>query len=80
MLRAVEVALLLGPLAVAVLWLRLARSGGPSRRVLGGAACGLALLVAALVSLSQQDRIGRYESYVPARVVDGRIVPGHALR
>ncbi len=80
MLRVAEAALLLGPLVVALLWLRVSRSGGPSRRVVAAAGCGLLLLVAALVWLSQRDRIGRYESYVPARVVDGQVVPGHAVR
>jgi hypothetical protein len=28
--------------------------------------------------MSQQDRIGRYDAYVPAQALDGRIIPGHA--
>jgi hypothetical protein len=78
MLRLAEIGLLLGPLAAAVVWLRFSRGGGPSPRVVAAALCGLALLTAALVWMSQQDRIGRYDAYVPAQVVDGRIIPGHA--
>jgi hypothetical protein len=78
MLRFAEIGLLLGPLAAAVVWLRLSRGGGPPPRLVGAALCGLALLAAALVWMSQQDRIGRYDAYVPAQALDGRIIPGHA--
>ena len=49
MLRLAEIGLLLGPLAAAAIWLRLARAGGPSPRVVAAALCGLALLTAALM-------------------------------
>ncbi len=53
-------------------------SGGPSRALLIGAACAIALLTGMLVWLNQERALAPGTAYVPAELRDGRIVPGHA--
>ena len=78
MLRLVDIALWGMPVALIVLWLVLAFSGGPSRLTLAVAAAGLLLGVGVLYWTAEQDHLTRHDRYVPARVEDGRVVGGHA--
>jgi len=73
-----ELLLFLAPFAAFIAWRLTAGSGGPSRSLLIGAACVLAVLAATLVWLSRQNALPPGTVYVPAEVRDGRIVPGHA--
>ena len=79
MLRLLEVLIFLAPLAAYVLWrVTLARGEGPSPRLLLGILAGLLLLGAVLVWFGLRgERLDPGESYVPAELRDGRIVPGH---
>jgi len=78
MLRLVEFALLLAPLAAFVAWRMLAASGGPSNLLLISAAVAVFVLAAALFWLVDTEGLRRGVEYVPATLQDGRIVPGHA--
>ena len=79
MLRLVELALFLTPFAVFIVWRFLAFEGGPSARVVVGAACVLALLAGALVWLSTEDSLPPGTSYAPAQFQDGKVVAGHGV-
>ena len=50
----------------------------PSRQVLAGIAAGLLVFGAALSWFGVHQRLPPDARYVPARIEDGRIVPGHA--
>lgn len=78
MLRLVELMLFLAPFAVFALWRFAAFEGGPSVRVVVGAACVLAMLAGILIWLSQEDALPPGASYEPARLQDGKVVSGHA--
>jgi hypothetical protein len=72
-MRAIEIALLLIPFLLAAAWWYGIR--GLSPRGLAAAAVVLSTLVLALYWLGTDRAVsGRY---VPAHVVDGRILPGH---
>ncbi len=78
MLRLVELALFLAPFAAFAAWRFLAVEGGPSARMLVGAACALAVLAGALIWLSRDDTVPAGSSYQPARFQGGRIVSGQS--
>jgi hypothetical protein len=78
MLRLVELALFLAPFVVFALWRFAAIEGGPSVRVVFGAACVLAMLAGILIWLSQEDALPPGANYEPARLQDGKVVSGHA--
>jgi uncharacterized protein DUF6111 len=78
MLRLVELTLFLAPFAVFALWRFAAFEGGPSVRVVVGAACVLAMLAGILIWLSQEDALPPGANYEPARLQDGKVVSGHA--
>jgi hypothetical protein len=72
-MRAIEIALLLIPVALAAAWWYGVR--GLSPRGIAAAAALLATLALTLYWAGEDRAVsGRY---VPAHVVDGRIVPGH---
>lgn len=79
MIRLLESALFLAPLAAYLLWHTTFRRGlpGPSRRSLVAILAGLILLGAGLVWTSLSERHGGGTRYVPAQMQDGRIIPGH---
>jgi len=78
MLRLVELTLFIAPFAVFALWRFAAFEGGPSVRVVVGAACVLAMLAGILIWLSQEDALPPGANYEPARLQDGKVVSGHA--
>jgi hypothetical protein len=77
MLRLVELALFLAPFVVFAVWRFAAMEGGPSVRVVVGAACVLALLAGTLIWLSQDDALPPGVSYQPPRLEDGKIISAH---
>ena len=77
MLRLVEILLFLLPFAVFAAWRVLAPAGGPSPRVLAVAVCAVLALITVLIWFSRYDTIPGGNSYVPAQLQGGRIVPGH---
>lgn len=79
-MRLLEVALFLVPFAAFAAWWLLAMNRGPSPAAVAIAAAGLLVLALALIWFAEQGTLGPGQSYVPAQVEDGRIVPGHAGR
>lgn len=80
MLRLIELALFLAPFVLFLLWRFLAIEGGPSVRAVAIAAGALAVLAGALIWLSQEDSLPPGATYQPARLQDGQIVSGRAVR
>ncbi len=80
MLRLVEIALLLAPLAAVVAWRLLDATGGPSNRMLVAAALAVCVLAGALLWTVDTEGLRRGVAYVPATLQDGRVVPGHAAQ
>lgn len=78
MLRLVEVGLFLVPFVAFGAWWLLANDGGPSPAMIGVTAGAVLLLAAALVWFGTHETIGVGKAYVPARLQNGEIVPGHA--
>lgn len=77
MLRLVEIALLLTPLAGFVAWRWLVPEG-PSPRVLALWAGVLLALAVSLFWLSGEDTLPPGAVYVPPQIENGAVVPGHA--
>ena len=77
MLRLVEILLFLLPFAVFAAWRVLAPAGGASPRVVAVAVCAVLVLIAFLIWFSRYDTISRGDTYVPAQLERGRIIPGH---
>jgi hypothetical protein len=77
-LRLLEVALFLVPFIAFGAWWWLAAGRGPSTMLVAAAAVAVIVLAVALVWFSGQDTLGPGKAYVPARVKNGEIVPGHA--
>jgi hypothetical protein len=78
LVRLTELLLFLMPFVAFAAW-RLPLGSGPSRLALAGTACALLLLAAILLWLNQERASPPGTAYVPARLQDGRIVPGHAV-
>jgi Family of unknown function (DUF6111) len=79
MLRLAELALFLAPFVFFIVWRVMATDGGPSMRVLVGAACLLAVLTGVVVWLSRENALPPGADYAPAQMRDGQIVSGHAV-
>lgn len=80
MIRLAELLVFLSPLGAYLLYRRTVRRGqaAPSRQVLAGIAAGLLLFGAVLSWFGVHERLPPDARYVPARIENGRIVPGHA--
>jgi hypothetical protein len=74
-MRWAEAALFLAPFLLYGAWRLAALWARPS--VVWGAAAAVALLLVVTVWLGLARRLDRGETYVPAHLQDGRIVPGH---
>jgi len=77
-MRWAELALFLVPFALYAAW-RVAAATVRMALVWGAVAAALALFAAGVIWLDIARRGGPHEAYVPARIEDGRIVPGHAV-
>lgn len=75
MLRAVDLGLFLVPAALFVAWLVLGRVA--TRRFVAAAVVAVAALGAFAVIYGEARSIPGGDAYVPARLENGRIVPGH---
>lgn len=80
MLRLTEVALFLSPFLIFGFWWFSATRGFPSQATVAASAAALLLMLGCLLWFSQSRSIPEGETYVPAHVKDGRIVPGHGVR
>jgi hypothetical protein len=79
MLRLAELALFLTPFAVFIAWRFFATEHGPSKGLIIGAACFVALLAGTLIWLSEDRAMAPDTDYAPARYENGRIVSGHGV-
>ena len=79
MLALVATALFLVPIAVYAIWRFTAAQGGPSWRALIAGVTALAILAASLVWYVRAERIDPTATYIPPRIQDGRLIPGHAI-
>jgi hypothetical protein len=78
MLRLIEVALFLTPFAAFLAWRLTSAGGGPSPTFVAVTAGCVIVLLVGLLWYGGAGSLGRGQTYVPARLEDGRIVPGHA--
>ena len=78
MIRLVELMVFIAPLLALVAWQVAVARGldGPAPRQLAAMLGGLLLLAALLALLAVREALPP-GVYVPAQVVDGRVVPGH---
>lgn len=78
MLGLIETGLFLVPIAVYAVWRLTAAQGGPSARALIAGGISVAILVASLIWYVREERIDPNAAYVPPKLQDGRLIPGHA--
>ena len=80
MIRLAELLVFLSPLGAYLLYRRTVTRGqsAPSRQMLAGIAAGLLVFGAVLSWFGVHERLPPDARYVPARIENGRIVPGHA--
>jgi hypothetical protein len=76
MLRGLEIGLFLLPFLLFIGW-RLAGGGVPSVGQVAWALGLLAALATALFRFASYESLAPGQRYVPARIENGRIVPGH---
>lgn len=76
-MRWAELALFLVPFALYAAW-RVAAATARMAVVWAAIAAALVLLAGGIIWFDTSQRLGPSQVYVPARIVDGRIVPGHA--
>jgi hypothetical protein len=80
MLRLAELALFLTPFAVFIIWRFFAIEHGPSKALLIGIACFVALLACALIWLSEDRALPPGTDYAPPRFENGHIIAGHGVQ
>ncbi|HSU05575.1 MAG TPA: DUF6111 family protein [Acetobacteraceae bacterium] len=78
MLRLSELALFLSPFLLFAAWRFALARGLRSGPVVATAAGALVLMIGVLMWFAADRALPRNGAYVPARLEDGRIVPGHA--
>lgn len=78
MLGLIETALFLVPIAIYAIWRVTAAQGGPSPRALIAGAVAVAILAASLFWFVREERIDPNVAYIPPKLQDGRLIPGHA--
>jgi len=76
-MRFIEIALFLAPFIVFAVWRMTTPLAVPSPRLIAASAVALVLLLASLLWLHQEGAVPPGESYVPATLQDGRVVPAH---
>lgn len=76
-MRWAELLLFLAPFALYAAWRLAAARAQPG--IIWGVIVAIAVLAAGTVWLGLSRRLERGETYVPAHLEDGRIVPGHGV-
>ena len=76
-MRFVEIGHLALPLLVFVLWRVMASASEPPKILVLGLAAGMLAIGALLVALSYEDAEPPNGAYVPARLENGHVIPGH---
>ncbi|MSP29205.1 MAG: hypothetical protein EXR09_01790 [Acetobacteraceae bacterium] len=77
MLGLIEFFLLLVPIAVYALWRFTAAQGGPSPRALIAGAGAVVVLAMSLLFYIREERMDPTATYIPPKLQDGRLIPGH---
>lgn len=77
-MRWAEIGLLLAPFVLYVAWRVAAARAQPV--VAWGALGVVAVLIAAVLAIGLSHRLDTGETYVPAHLDDGAVVPGHGVR
>jgi peptidoglycan/LPS O-acetylase OafA/YrhL len=77
MLRFAEIGLFLAPFALFLVWRLLASRVRPALLWIGTVV--LVALAGMAVGFGLHERMDPHARYVPAHMVDGRIVPGHGV-
>lgn len=78
MLGLIETALFLVPIAIYAIWRATATQGGPSARALIAGAIAVTILAASLFWYVREERMDPNAAYIPPKLQDGRLIPGHA--
>ncbi len=78
MTRLIEIMLFLTPFAGFAIWRLVVPTERPPVWLVAGAAGFVLLMLTSLVWVRARDASDAVQTYVPARLQDGRIVPGHA--
>jgi hypothetical protein len=76
--RLIEILLFLTPFVGFAVWRLVVPSERPPIWLVTGAAGFVLVMLALLIWLRARDASDSQQSYVPAQMLDGRIVPGHA--
>jgi hypothetical protein len=77
--RFAEIALLALPFVVFLAWRLLAPTAGPPRALVIAVSAAVVLMAGLLLSLWYEEAEPPGTGYVPARLQDGRIVPGREV-
>jgi hypothetical protein len=80
MTRLVEIMMFLTPFVGFAVWRLLVPSDRPPVWLVAGAAGFVVLLLLSLTWLRARDAADAKQTYVPAQMRDGRVVPGHAAQ
>ncbi len=78
MLGLIEFSLFLIPSAIYALWRVTAAQGGPSPRALIAGAVAVCVLALSLFLYIREERMDPNAAYIPPKLQDGRLIPGHA--
>ena len=79
MLGLIETGLFLVPIVIYAIWRISAAEGGPSPRLLIAGAAAVIVLAVTLFWFIRENRMDPGTVYVPPRLEDGRLLPGHAV-
>jgi uncharacterized membrane protein YfbV (UPF0208 family) len=77
-MRWAEALLFAAPFAAFLIWRRISAGEGPSPALLAATLAALLAFGGVVAWLGLGRQIGRNRTYVPAALVDGHIVAGHA--
>jgi len=80
MLRLGELALFLSPFILFAIWHLSAARGYPTQATVTAAAFALLVMLGMLLWYTRETALPSGETYVPARLENGRVVPGHGAR
>ena len=77
MLGLIEFSLFLVPIAIYAIWRFTAAQGGPSPGALIAGAITVIILGIALLLYIREERLDPAAIYIPPKLQDGRLIPGH---
>jgi peptidoglycan/LPS O-acetylase OafA/YrhL len=78
-LRFAEIALFAAPFLVFAAWRLMAPSGDAPKSLVFGVIAAVVAMAGLLLILWYEDAAPPNSGYIPARIVDGRIIPGQVV-